>query len=74
MLVFQYCELSRLSSKQRMFPNRSVVVLVGLLPGLVLVVAPDHRSTSYIGGKSRSVPSSYLGSDVLANRGGQARA
>ena len=31
--------------KQRMFPNRSVVVLIGLLPGLVLVVASDRCST-----------------------------
>ena len=28
-----------------MFPNKSVVVLTGLLPGLVLVVASDRRST-----------------------------
>ena len=49
MLVFKYCELSWLSSKQRMFPNRSVVVLIGLLPGLVwssrLTVAPQGLTT-----------------------------
>ena len=44
-VVFRCCELSWLSSKQRMFPNRSVVVLIGLLPELVLVVASDRRST-----------------------------
>ena len=32
-----------------MFPNRSGVVLIGLLPGLVLVVASDRCSTQLFG-------------------------
>ena len=39
-------KLIDLVRKRRMFPNKSVVVLMGLFPGLVLVVASDRRFTS----------------------------
>ena len=49
-----------------MFPNRSVVVSIGLLPGLVLVVASDRRSTVslQVAISIFSMPDSRIGQDV----------